>query len=95
MGGVEKINENPFTKNPRRRQEYGCAFGVLGICCVEDLREKDPQELYDRDCMQHGYQDRCVLYVYRCAVYFAQTPEPDPEKCKWWNWKDGAVEKQS
>ena len=85
MGGVEKINENPFTKN----------LESLGICCVEDLREKDPQELYDRDCMQHGYQDRCVLYVYRCAVYFAQTPEPDPEKCKWWNWKDGAVEKQS
>lgn len=34
----------------------------------------------------------CVLYVYRCAVYFAQTPDPDPEKCKWWNWKDEAVE---
>lgn len=95
MGGVEKINENPFTKNPRRRQNMAAHLESLGICCVEDLREKDPQELYDRDCMAHGYQDRCVLYVYRCAVYFAQTPEPDPEKCKWWNWKDGAVEKQS
>jgi hypothetical protein len=32
--------------------------------------------------------DRCQLYVYRCAVYYAGTPGPDPEKLKWWNWKD-------
>jgi hypothetical protein len=24
----------------------------------------------------------------RCAVYFAKTKNPDPEKLKWWNWKD-------
>ena len=24
----------------------------------------------------------------RCAVYFAQTPNPDPVKLKWWNWQD-------
>ena len=64
----------------------------LGIFRIEDLRGHDPQEMYDRDCAMHGYQDRCVLYVYRCAVYFAQTPNPDPEKRKWWNWKDGCVE---
>ena len=32
--------------------------------------------------------DRCVLYVFRCAVYFASESEHDPELLKWWNWKD-------
>jgi hypothetical protein len=29
-----------------------------------------------------------VLYVFRCAVYFAETPQPDAERLKWWHWKD-------
>jgi hypothetical protein len=32
-----------------------------------------------------------VLYVFRCAVYFASKPHPDPQRLKWWNWKDGAT----
>ena len=33
--------------------------------------------------------DRCVLYVFRVAVYVASTPEEkrDPNLLKWWNWK--------
>ena len=30
----------------------------------------------------------CLLYVFREAVYFAENPNPDPEKLKWWYWKD-------
>jgi hypothetical protein len=33
--------------------------------------------------------DRCWLYVARCAEYFASEARRDPEKLKWWNWKDG------
>ncbi|WP_394701143.1 helix-hairpin-helix domain-containing protein [uncultured Methanolobus sp.] len=32
--------------------------------------------------------DRCMLYVFREAVYFASNEEHDPELLKWWNWKD-------
>jgi hypothetical protein len=32
--------------------------------------------------------NRCWLYVARCAVYFAETIDPEPDKLKWWNWKD-------
>jgi hypothetical protein len=32
--------------------------------------------------------DRCVLYVFRCAVYYANNKTHDPELLKWWNWKD-------
>lgn len=36
-----------------------------------------------------GFQDdRCVLYVFRCAVYYAEQEQHDPEKLKWWYWKD-------
>lgn len=48
--------------------------------------------MYERDRIRSGGPlDSCVLYVYRCAVYFAQTPQPDMEKLKWWYWKDRAL----
>lgn len=60
---------------------------ALGIHQVSDLKDKDPQALYDQLCQLQGYQDRCVLYVFRCAVYFANGGR-NQEKLKWWNWKD-------
>ncbi len=61
----------------------------LGIRGVADLAGKDPEALYTRFCVTRGCKiDRCLLYVFRCAIYFAETPDPDPEKLKWWNWKD-------
>lgn len=61
----------------------------LGYPTVASLRGADPERMYERDCAERGILiDRCQLYVYRCAVYFASEPNPDPEKCKWWNWKD-------
>lgn len=63
----------------------------IGIHSVSDLKGKDPEELYQKSNSHAGVvQDRCLLYTFRCAVYFANTsgPERDPEKLKWWNWKD-------
>jgi hypothetical protein len=61
----------------------------LGFQQVEDLKGKDPEELYERLCLQRGQHiDRCVLYVFRCAVYYATEEEHDPDLLKWWNWKD-------
>lgn len=61
----------------------------LGIRRVDDLRGRDPQALYDELCRQAGmHVDRCMLYVFRCAVYFAETPDPVPERLDWWWWKD-------
>ncbi len=62
----------------------------IGIKSVQQLKGKDPQKIYDQSNTYAGMiQDRCLLYVFRCAVYFAETPEEerDPEKLKWWNWK--------
>lgn len=61
----------------------------LGVRRVADLKSADPQKLYDRLCEKTGAkQDRCVLYAFRCAVYYASRPVHEPEKLKWWNWKD-------
>ncbi len=61
----------------------------LGIRSVEALDGADPEALYNGLCTLRGVrQDPCVLYVFRCAVYFASSPSPDPDKLKWWRWKD-------
>jgi len=61
----------------------------IGIHSVEDLRGRDPEELYRLDCLKKGFQeDRCALYVWRLAVYYAEHETRDPEKLKWWYWKD-------
>ena len=44
--------------------------------------------MYEALCEKRGHQDRCLLYVFRCAVYFAERKRHDPELLKWWNWKD-------
>ena len=62
----------------------------IGITKISDLSGKNPEVLYDLSNKLAGCrQDRCLLYVFRCAVYYAETPETmrEPDKLKWWNWK--------
>ncbi len=69
-------------------------FHRLGITEVAELKGRDPQALYDALTELDGQpHDRCVLYVFRAAVYFASTSRHDPEKLKWWNWKDAPPRK--
>jgi hypothetical protein len=63
----------------------------IGIRGISDLAGQSPEALYERSNMHAGLtQDRCLLYVFRCAVYFAETEasQRDPVKLKWWNWKE-------
>jgi len=61
----------------------------LGINMIADLKGKDPELIYSSLCaMRSSHIDRCVLYVFRCAVYFAENDKHEPELLKWWNWKD-------
>ena len=65
----------------------------LGLGSIHDLNGQNPEELYNALCLQQGMRvDRCVLYVFRCAVYFASHDIHDPHLLKWWNWKDKKVE---
>ena len=68
------------------------ALRDLGYAEVSDLRAADPEEMYVRLSTLRGVnQDRCVLYVFRCAVYYALRENPDPELLKWWAWKDRSL----
>lgn len=61
----------------------------LGYTALAELQHADPNAMYHQLCILRGVRlDPCVLYVFRCAVYFASRPQHDPELLKWWNWKD-------
>ena len=45
----------------------------IGIWKIRDLIGKYPEELYRLDCLYKGFsEDRCQLYVFRLAVYYAE-----------------------
>ncbi len=61
----------------------------LGLRSISDLESRDPEALYMNLCALQGtHVDRCMLYVFRCAVYYASNDTYDAELLKWWNWKD-------
>lgn len=60
----------------------------LGIKKISDLENKDPEKLYRKlEKLTNSHQDRCVLYVFRCAVYYAKGGR-NAQKLLWWSWKD-------
>jgi hypothetical protein len=64
---------------------------ALGIRRVAQLRNRDPERLYARINRLRGIrQDRCLLYVFRCAVYYASAQHPQPRLLRWWSWSDAA-----
>lgn len=68
----------------------------LGIRSIQDLRGQNPETLYERLCAQAGQRiDPCMLYTFRCAVYYASNETHDPELLKWWNWKTPPIDTSS
>jgi hypothetical protein len=96
------VNKNTTTGHPvARKSDLERIPGIgknmaqhlinLGYPTVTSLKGQNAEEIYNKDCVFHGgHVDRCVLYVYRLAVWFAENDgRPlDPKKLKWWNWKD-------
>jgi hypothetical protein len=61
----------------------------IGIHSVGQLKDQNPEKLYQKLCdFKASPVDRCMLYVLRCAVYYASNTEHNPQLLKWWNWKD-------
>ena len=81
--------KSPLREIPGVGARIAAVMEALGIREVSDLRGRDPEELYLKECLMKGYrEDRCALYVWRAAVYYAGHETRDPEKLKWWYWKD-------
>ena len=61
----------------------------IGIHSIDALKGAQAEQLYDRLCeFKASPVDRCMLYVFRCAIYYASNTEHDPELLKWENWKE-------
>ncbi len=62
----------------------------IGITKVSDLKRRNPERMYLRLMEKAGGPiDRCVLYVFRCAVFYAKNPDcKNRAQLQWWNWKD-------
>lgn len=102
MPAKEKIDKKDALKDLQQIPGVGKSIARdlwnIGIRSVTELRGRDPQELYDLSNRFAGVvQDPCLLYTFRCAVYYASTPKnkQHPEKLKWWNWKDVAKTKNA
>lgn len=86
-----KIYELDFLTNEAKE-----AFRVLEIAETEQLIGKEGDNFYLDYCVESGgVADRVILYEMRAAVYFANTPKPDPKKLRWWYWKDTATNTDS
>ncbi len=83
---IKELKQIPGVGNSLASDLYN-----IGIKSVSDLKGKSPESLYNKSNeFVKSVQDKCVLYVFRCAVYYANTEKKkrEKEKLKWWNWKD-------
>ena len=86
---VEITTMHELEKIPGVGKTIAQYFVDIGIQSIEDLKGQKPEDLYSSLCSHQGKTvDCCMLYVFRCAVYYASTTEHDPELLKWWNWKN-------
>ena len=91
MSRARKTARNdPLQVLPGNGPACADALRSLGYLHPDDLAGEDPEAMYNRYCGHRPgeYVDRCVLYVFRCAVYVASNDAPEAEKLKWWHWKD-------
>lgn len=61
----------------------------MGFRSTDELKNKKPQAIYEQLNKLTGTTiDRCMLYTFRCIVYYVSNKKHDPKLLKWWNWKD-------
>lgn len=68
-----------------------CSFDLwnIGLRSINDLKDNNPAVLYNRLNTWSGVtHDICILYTFRCAVYYASEKNHETKKLNWWHWKD-------
>lgn len=80
---------NEFQKIPSIGKACALDLWNIGIRKTEDLKNKNPMHLYQQLNKFSGVQhDICMLYTFRCAVYFVTEKKHEKEKLNWWYWKN-------
>ena len=78
-----------LTKIPGVERSVADDLIQMGITSTADLKNKDAEKLYNKSNRQSGnVQDRKLLYVFRCAIYYASSETHDKAKLNWQSWKD-------
>ncbi len=92
-GADEKIRSlKEFQSIPGVGKSIALDLWEMGFRSLHDLREKNPEKLYQQFMDLKGcYVDRCLLYVFRCAIYYVSHDRHVKEKLLWWNWKDSKI----
>ena len=61
----------------------------MGFRSVDNLKGKNPDALYEQLNKLLGVTvDRCMLYTFRCIMYFVSHEKHEPKLLKWWAWSD-------
>lgn len=88
MDENKKIVLKEFQKIPGVGKSIAEDLWNLGFRSLEELKTQSPEKMYDDFCsLVNQKVDRCLLYVFRGAVYFVSNEKHEPELLKWWNWK--------
>jgi hypothetical protein len=85
-----KRTPDPLQTLPGVGPRLAATLRELGYRTPAALRGEDPERMFADLCALRGTRvDRCVLYVFRCAVHAAShdAAAQDPELRKWWRWK--------
>ncbi len=83
------MRKSPLEAIPGVGPNIAAHLGRIGVKRISDLVGKDPDRMFEEYTSKFGHVDRCLLYVFRCAVYFANNEKHDPKMLLWWSWKDG------
>ena len=83
------MNEKELEHIPGVGKSISKDMRSIGIHSTNDLKGQKAEQLYQRLCEFKAFPvDRCMLYVFRCAIYYAENTQHEPRLLKWWNWKD-------
>ena len=89
IDSMKQLSTKSLERIPGVGKKIAQEMQNIGIRSIDQLKDKNPQKLYEKLCeVKASPPDRCLLYVLRCAVYYASNTERDPKLLKWWNWKD-------
>ena len=85
---AKKVSPRELEEIPGVGRKVAQYMRNIGINRVEDLKGKEADKLYAKLCkFTASPVDRCMLYVFRCAIYYAENSRHKPQLLKWWNWK--------
>lgn len=96
---MKRMNKNVVLKEFQKIPGIGKACSLdlwnIGLRSISDLKGKNPLVLYDKLNTISGVRhDICMLYTFRCAVYFASEKTHAAEKLNWWYWKNKTYNEQ-